>query len=187
MLGDNILKVRHNRFGNTFDKPTIIEEQTYEIIDFKDSLKSIKIPELYFTNFFTSNKCQRYDYFKELYSKYKNNANIFNDLLIGDEIQDSNKEKLNRLCSIMSNANNNESITIQNLVQNILKFKFKKEVTMQLYIKKEGNICHVYLVDLYHLGIPATNQITGRSDYKKVYQKRQKADCCLSNIKKETL
>ena len=73
MLEDNVLKIRHNRFGNTFNRPTIIEEETYESVDFKESLKSIKVPELHFTNFFTSNQCDRYRYFKELYIKYNNN------------------------------------------------------------------------------------------------------------------
>ena len=58
---------------------------------------------------------------------------------------------------------------------------------MQLYIKRDSNKYNVYLIDLYHLGIPATNQKTGRSDYRPIYTKREKANYCLSNIINEEL
>lgn len=184
MLEDNILKMRYNRFGNNFSKP-IIKEEAFERVEFRYSLKSINIPELFFTNFFSSKMCQKYEYFKELYYKYINNSNMFNDLLAGDEIQNSNRDKLIRLCDIISKANNGESITIKDLVDNIVKFKFKKDITMQLYIKRDSNKYFVYLIDLYHLAIPATNQKTGRNDYKPIYKKREKCNYCLSNISNE--
>jgi len=181
MLENNIMKIRYDRFGNVFNKP-IIQEETFEEIDFRNSLKSINIVKDNYTNFFTSNNTDRYIRFKELYKKHKANENIFNNLLSGDEIQHSNKDKLNRLCNILSITNNHEHITIQDLVHSIIKFKFKKDVTMQIYIKKENNKLYVYLIDLYHLAIPATNTKTGRSDYTKIYEKRKNANYCLSNI-----
>jgi len=181
MQENNILKLRYNRLSNRLNQPVIIEEEKFDKVDFKNSLKSVNIKNLNFTNFFTSDKAQKYSYFKEVYQKYISNDNLFKDLLYGDEIEKSNISKLNRLCNIMTQTNN-EKVTIEDLVKGIFKFKLKKDNTMQIFIKKEENNFYIYLIDLYHLAIPAINRKTGRSDYTKIYEKYSKANFCLSNI-----
>lgn len=186
ILKNNIVKNRYNRFGNIFNE-TYTKEEPFDTLDFNNSLKSINVDNLYFTNFFTSNITIKYNNYRELYKKYLNNINIFNDLLAGDEINNTNQNMLERLCDILSIANNNEKITIFDLVKNIRKYKLKKDNEMQLYIKKEDSNLYVYLIDIYHLAIPAINKKTGKNDYKKIYEKRKKANCCLSEILAEEL
>lgn len=170
----NRFKKRVNRFKN----PTFVEE-SYKWFDFNNNLKSNHFAELYFTNFLSSNLCNKYSRLNEICSKIKLNNNEWIKMFISDEIDIKlDIPKINRLYKIMSLVNNKEI----NRDELILKFKNLEDKEIQFYIKKEHGVLKLYLIDLYHLGIEAENRKIHKADIRSIYNARKKCNYDISNI-----
>ena len=170
----NRFKKRINRFKN----PVFVEEE-YKWFDFNNNLKSDHFPELYFTNFLSSNLCNKYLKLKDICTKIKFNNNEWTKMFIPDEIEIKvDVPKINRLYKIMSLVNNKEI----NREEVILKFKNLEDKEIQFYIKNENGILKLYLIDLYHLGIEAENKKIHRTDIRSIYNARKKCNYDISNI-----
>lgn len=170
----NRFEKRVNRFRN----PIFIEED-FKWFDFNSNLKSDHFPELYFTNFLSSNSCKKYFKLEEIYNKIKLNNNEWTKLFIADEIDiEADIPKFNRLYKIIELVNH-RNINREEL---ILKFKNLEDKEIQFYIKNEKGILKVYLIDLYHLGIEAENKKTHRTDMRGIYNARKKCSYDINNI-----
>ena len=165
MQENNIFYLRKNRFS---DRVKYIGEE-YKSFDFNHNLKSNKIEELEFTNFLSSNQCNKYyllvDICKKLFNNYKN----VNKLFIPDEF-DSERYNSKRVYDII-NIVNGEEIDKKII---IYKFKSKEDQEIQFYVSKEGEALKLYLIDIYHIAIEATNRKIGKADRKKIYIMQEK-------------
>lgn len=178
------IKFNINRFQkrvNRFKNPTFVDEE-YKEFDFNNNLKSSHIPELYFTNFVSSNLCGKYIKLTDICIKIKANNNEWIKMFIPDEIEISRDiPKINRLYKIISIVNDRE-IDRKEL---ILKFKNLEDKEIQFYIKNENGILKLYLIDLYHLGIEAENKKIHRKDAKGIYNARKKCNYNIAKINNE--
>nr|DAT55214.1 MAG TPA: hypothetical protein [Caudoviricetes sp.] len=170
----NRFKKRVNRFSN----PTFVEEE-YKWFDFDDNLKSNHFPELYFTNFLSSNLCNKYLKLHDICTKIKLNNNEWIKMFVSDEIEiKTDIPKINRLYKIISLVNNKEI----NRNELVLKFKNLEDKEIQFYIRNENGVLKLCLIDLYHLGIEAENKKIHRSDIRSIYNARKKCTYDISNI-----
>ena len=175
----NRFKKRVNRFNN----PIFVEEK-YKWFDFNDNLKSNHFPELHFTNFLSSNLCNKYVKLEDICTKIKLNNNEWIKMFVSDEIEiKTDIPKINRLYKIMSLVNNKDI----NRDELILKFKNLEDQEIQFYIKNENGILKLYLLDLYHLGIEAENKKIHKADIKSIYKARRKCNYDISNIDKKLI
>ena len=168
---------RINRFNNS----TFIEE-TYKSFDFNNNLKSDNLEDLEFTNFVSSNICKKYLILTNICQQISKNEKELDKLFVADEI-DINVDipKLNRIYDII-NIVNNKQISREKL---ILKFKYLKDQEIQFYINNDNGVLKLYLIDLYHIGIEATNKRTGRNDRKGIYNARKKYKFDIKEIQKK--
>ncbi len=168
---------RVNRFKNS-----IFIEEEYSAFDFNNNLKSDNIEELEFTNFVSSKLSKKYITLKEICKKINNNEKEWDKLFVADEIAiNTNSPRLDRLYNIISNVNNKKVIKSKL----ILKFKYIADSEIQFYINNENGILKLYLIDLYHIGIEATNRKTGRTDRKGIYKARKNLKFDIKEIKNE--
>lgn len=173
MQESNIFYRRINRFSNNVYS---IKEK-YNSFDFNDNLKSNKIEELQFTNFLSSNQCEKYFLLSDICTKLYKNYNNLNKIFVADEF-DPNRYNSKRVFDII-NVVNDKKI---NKKTTIYKFKCKKNPAIQFYISKENNILKLYLIDIYHLVIEATNQRTGKTDRVATYKKRERCNFDIKEI-----
>lgn len=175
--------LRRGRFsenGPSFDKIK------YTKIDFGDSLNSINLPGLFFTNYSSSNAIKQYKIIK---NNYKDNVqeNDFLHEYVIDEIY-SNSE-ISRLIDII-NFQNNSSYVLNDII-NIIKLKNKDSKDLHIYVILNNNIIKVLLIDLFHLGIKAdlysekTGKLIKRADLKELYSKHSSNNYSLCNILSE--
>lgn len=175
MQENNRFLVRTNRFTN----PENIEKG-FSCIQFKKNLKSVHLVDEKFTNYSKSMASNKYRIVKEVWEKYKNHSDITRTFMVADEmINDGNK--IERLRKIIS-TNINESITTQDIVNNVCKFKHKDDKEVQFYFYYDGKILNLILVDLFHLGITA--KINGIEVSNQKYLENKRNKCCLSNMTK---
>lgn len=170
-----------NRFVkrvNRFTNPRFFEEE-YTEFDFNNNIKSNNIQELSFTNYTSSNTCNKYLKLEEICMKIANNNNEWAKMFLADEIEiKTDIPKINRIYEIIKIVNGKE-IDRESI---ILKFKNNEDKEIQFYIKKEKRKLKLYLIDLYHLGIEAENKKTGRIDLKGIYKARKKCSYDIINI-----
>lgn len=173
MQENNVFYLRKNRFSNDVK----YVDEGYTEFDFNNNLKSNKIEELEFTNYLSSNQCNKYyvlfDICQKLYNNYKN----LNKLFVPDEF-DSGKYNSKRVYEIISVVNNREI----EQKQIIYKFKNKNDKEIQFYISKENNVLKLYLIDIYHIVIEATNYKNGKADRKGIYKARKKCHYDIKEI-----
>lgn len=170
----NRFKKRKSRFKN----PIFVQE-SYKCFDFNNNLKSDHFAELYFTNFLSSNLCNKYSKLNEICNKIKYNNNEWIKMFVADEIDiKQDIPKINRLYKIMSLVNKKEI----NREELVLKFKNLKDKEIQFYIKNENGILKLYLIDLYHLGIEAENKKIHKADVRSIYNARKKCNYDIGNI-----
>lgn len=173
-----------NRFTKRIDRftnPRFVEEE-YSEFDFNNNIKSDNIEELFFTNYTSSNICNKYIKLEEICVKIANNNNEWSKAFVADEIEIKNDlPKLNRIYEIMKIVNSKEI----NREDIILKFKNTEDQEIQFYIKQEDGKLKLYLIDIYHLGIEAKNKRTGRTDMKGMYKARKKCSYDIIKINKK--
>lgn len=178
MQESNVFYLRKNRFSNN----RIYESEEYTEFDFNNNLKSDKFEELEFTNFLSSNQCKKYNLLLEICQKLYSNCKNLNKLFIPDEF-DSGKHNSKRVYDIISAVNNKK---IDNK-QVIYKLKNKDDKEIQFYISKENSILKLYLIDIYHIVIEATNGKIGKADRKGIYKARKKCHYDIKEIQKELI
>lgn len=177
LLKQNTIQLRVNRFNN----PTFISE-TYNSFDFNNNLKSVHIEDLEFTNYVSSKECKKYKDLEEVCMKISRNKNELENLFVADELGKSiSILKYERLLKILSAINNRQI----NQTEIILKFKNIEDNEIQFYIKNESGNFKLYMIDMYHIGIEATNKKTGRADRKGIYNARKKCSCDIAEIQNE--
>ncbi len=170
----NIMKVTRNRFKQNCNKEDI-EYSNYRFV-FADS---INLPVLFFTNFFTSNCCKEYFTLKEI---VENMQKDLNDILLkfeGTEIIVDNKKTL-RLVEIIKNSVPTKELTEVDIISQVIKLRYNKEKNIQFFIYNNNGTLEIYLIDLYHLAIPAEHPVTHKEDPKGIYCAKQKAKIPLS-------
>ncbi len=165
---------RINRFNNPY-----FEKEKYEEFDFNNNMKSDNFKELKFTNYTTSDKCNKYHKLQEICNKIINNIEEWDKLFIADEIN-INKDipKLDRIYAILCKVNGRKI----NRKELILKFKNLEDNEIQFFVKNEKGILKLYLVDIYHLAIEAYNKKSRRIDLNGKYKAMSKASYCISNL-----
>ena len=108
------------------------------------------------------------------------NIDIINLYMNADELINE-KKKIERLKTIIE-KNIGRSLTTNEMIENIYKFKHKEDKEIQFYFYYDGKVLNLVLIDLYHLGITALKRGKDLSTIQ--YQKNKKNKCCLSNIVK---
>ena len=169
---NNIFYKRINRFSNNV---RFVKEE-YHSFDFNNNLRSSKFEDLEFTNYLSSNQCNKYFTLLEICKNLKMNYSI-NKLFIPDEF-DSNRYNSKRVYDIINKVNNK----IVNKTITIYKLKCKIDPAIQFYVSKESNSLKLYLIDLYHIVIETINYRTGKADRVAIYKKRKKCNYDIKNI-----
>lgn len=179
MLENNIFKLNHfQKRINRFKNATFVSEE-YDSFNFNNNLKSDHFEELEFTNYVSSDMCNKYLDLLHICQNITQNINSWDRMFVADELEITpNTPKLKRLNDIINKVNNK----IINPNELILKFKNLNDKGIQFYIKNENKILTLYLIDLYHLGIEATDQKSGRTDRKGIYRARKKCSYDIKNI-----
>jgi hypothetical protein len=168
------------------------EDKIDKIVILDASSKSRNFTDLQFTNFLSGKECKEYDVLQKIYNEWKNGIDIINrfESVI---IEDRNQEKLKRLCAIISRhkkrkcylkCKNNEKCLNRNILKTIEhKYKDKQcNVPLRVFAKKIKNIVYVCLLDFYHLGMPAFNKATGKTNIDGLYKAICQRQFCMSNI-----
>lgn len=176
MQENNIFYKRVNRFSNNIS----YQKEEYDSFDFNGNLKSDKFEELEFTNYLSSNGCNKYFLLLEICEKINNNIINFNKYFIPDEF-DSSKYSSKRVFNII-NAINKRNVPKETL---IYKFKSKKDPEIQFYAVLDNRVLKLYAIDIYHLIIEAINKKTGKADRFGIYNKRKNCSYDIAEIKKE--
>lgn len=173
----NTIQARVNRFNN----PKWVTKQ-YNSFDFNNNLKSNNFSDLEFTNYVSSKECKKYKDLKDICFKIFCNKNELDNLFMADELDNNvSVSKRKRLWNIL-NKINNTTISHDEI---ILKFKNKIDKEIQFYIKDDNGIFKLYMIDIYHIGIEATNKKTGRADRRGIYKARKKCNFDIIEIQKE--
>ena len=175
MQENNIFILRENRFTN----PTLSQKK-FSCIQIKKNFKSINLPDHLFTNFSKSMGSEKYKLVREIWNLYKNHSDIVGQCMMADEIINE-KKKIERLKKIIA-QNTGEEISEREIINNVFKFKHKKDVEIQFYFYYDGKVLNLILIDLFHLGITAKKNGKEMGTIKYIRNKDNK--CCLSNITK---
>lgn len=178
LINKNILKVKVDRFKSSVR----FEEREYEKFDFNGNLKSDHIEDLQFTNYTSSNICNKYLKLKEICQIINEDSKQIDKLFLPTETDISTDiPKMNRIYKII-NAVNNKEIERKELIIKCMCFEDK---AIQFYIRKEDNILVLYLIDLYHIGIEGENKDTGRTDRVGIYNASKKFTYDIKDINQE--
>jgi len=154
---------------------------------------SVNDKKLTFTNKLERKNSSRNNKLKRVIKDLMENPNLFNELFEGNDItnkENSNdKWKLTRLDKILR--------LYDNIPNNQLIFKYAPtskyykmyndgnyERGFELFFAHEGNEIKIYLIDLYHLGIPSLNQ-EYRLDYVKRENYHHDISECLFELEQE--
>jgi hypothetical protein len=150
----------------------------------------------------SSNECKEWSVLANIHNKLK--AGLTAELcseFITSEIEDRNKDKLMRLCKIISQNRNRRcyakcKIGNRCFKRNVLKtlenkYRYSKErnVPLRIFAKKVRDTIYICLIDLYHLAVPAVNHGWNRrsnyKDYEEYYAKLDNFKCCISSVNVE--
>ena len=173
----NTIQIRVNRYKNTrFDSVK------YKKFDFNNNLKSTHLKELEFTNYVKSKNCKKYVKLRDICKSIILSKSELEILFEADELDDKTSVlKYERMLKIIS-AINNMKVSKEEV---ILKFKNRDDKEIQFYIKNENGIFKLYMIDMYHIAIEATNKKTGRADRKGIYRARCFYEYDIKEIQKE--
>ena len=173
MQENNSFLLRSNRFKNPE-----LSEKSFSCIQLKKNLKSIHLSEEMFTNYIKNMGTEKYRKIKNIWEKHKLNSNIINLYMNADElINDGNK--IIRLKKIIE-KNINKTLTKNEMINNIYKFKHIDDNEIQFYFYYDGKILNLVLIDLFHLGIKALKN--GRDIFKIRYDQNKNNKLCLSHV-----
>ena len=128
-------------------------------ISFDKCLVSIDSELLSFTNFLSSNNCEKYKNIKRYYELSKKlNFSFLEKEFYSNEYTIGNDTKNKRLRSLILETTGELLNDIE--LTNIIKYKNKNDKELQFFIKYDSSadIGYVYLIDIYHMVIP-TKQI----------------------------
>ncbi|MCA6072352.1 MAG: hypothetical protein LE178_02250 [Endomicrobium sp.] len=160
------------------------------------STKSKNFKKVHFTNYMSSNKCKEWSVLADICNKLK--AGLTTELLREfkqTEIEDRNKDKLMRLCKIISQSRNRICYTkckisnkcfkrnVLKTLENKYRYSKKRNVYLRIFARKVRDTVYVCLIDLHHLAVPAVNrQIKRRSSYEENYAKKNNFKWCISSV-----
>lgn len=156
----------NNRFKSSFEEQD--EKEKRRVINLATNLKSKKLPNYKFANYFESKLSQEYKLLSDIYCDYKKGIDIiekyFNNLkFIGES------KKIIRMFKII-NEFTGVNYTAEEDMGHIFKLDLKDEYknkSIRFYFYKIQNSYNLLLTDLYHLVI-YTNSQNVEKDYKKV-------------------
>lgn len=166
-------KTKFSAFSN-------IEEVSYNKIGLVNST-SINYNDVEFINFLQMDGAfEQKRLLKELKSQIENPTRYLELYYEAKELT-YKKQDTDRVLNII-NRQSNKKI---NSISELIKFKNKKEPRFQIYIKSEDNVLNIYLIDLYHLGLPGDLWIDGKpKNYNRhaIYLKKNKktTNVCIS-------
>lgn len=184
MPQENVFKKNKFSSTNIIDKKNKFDRKLFddqkEIIDIDEALKSVNLPEHFFTNFFKGRKDPMFKFVKTQYAYIKSDKfKILENYELKDVVYKDNlsEEKIIDIvkCTFDKDVNLNT----------IYRFKNYENPAFQLYVNKESNNNYkVIIIDLYHLVIPAADRGKGRkkADIENDYNEKKLNDYCLSNI-----
>lgn len=175
MQENNIFYIRRNRFNNPK-----LSEKNFSYIQLQKSFKSIHLSKELFTNYSSSMAAKKYTIVKNVWKKYQEKSNIIDLYMNADELINENK-KIERLKRIIE-KNIDKSLTNNEIIHNIYKFKHKEDKEIQFYFYYNGKILDLVLIDLFHLGITASKNSRDLSESN--YLSNKKNRVCLSHIVK---
>lgn len=175
MQSTNKISVRKNRFKSN----TSYIDECINCIQYKKNFKSINIPEYQFTNFLKSNTSSKIIEIKKICLSLEHKENILNEEFVIDELDFMNEYIRKRFYAIIESF---LKIKLKKSdIFNIRKFKNLANPNYQLYFyKTNSDVWNLYLVDIFHLAIPAKND--GKYIYKEKYNKNKNNKICLSEI-----
>lgn len=171
-----------NRFKGSNLFHTKIFDDSKESFEIDEALKSVNIPQHFFSNYFKSNKDVMYKFFKKQYQLIKSsNYNILEYFELKNvEFKDNLSEK--KIIDIIK-----ETFDKEIELNKIYRFKNNDNPAFQLYVNKENdNSYKIIIIDLYHLVIPAVDRFRGskKAHIEKDYDRIKLYNYCLSNVKK---
>ena len=141
--------------------------------DFSNSLKSINIKHLKFTNYFKSRKDVMFRYTRGEYKKLINNkADLDNDY----EMKIVNIDEKDNELKIKELYEKTQNIKLHKFP---MMYKLKNWINpnFQLYVINENKTFKVCFIDIYHLAIP-----TNVEDVDMKYDLNKNNNYCLSNL-----
>lgn len=125
------------------------ELKTVEVVNYK----SVNYPDLYFLNFLAQdpNGTPKQKIMLKELKQFIENPNI-KFLENQFEVKDLYEKKVDtdRVLAIINRQSEKKLTDITKLI----KFKSYFQKTFQLYIQKIGSTMYIFLIDLYHLGLP---------------------------------
>ena len=148
---------------------------------------SVKYEDVEFINFLQQDgSFQQKQLLEELQNVIESPTQYLDKNYEAKELEDK-KQETDRVLEII----NRQSFNKINSITELIKLKNKKEPRFQIYIKSEANVLNVYLIDLYHLGLPGNLHVKGKIlnyDRHAIYVKRNKptTNVCISNYLKKT-
>lgn len=148
---------------------------------------SVKYEDVEFINFLQQDgSLQQKQLLEELKNVIERPTKYLDKNYEAKELMDK-KQETDRVLDIINRQGPNEIKSITELI----KLKNKKEPRFQIYIKSETDALNVYLIDLYHLGLPGDLHVKGKTlNYNRhaIYTKRNKptTNVCISNYLKKT-
>ena len=148
---------------------------------------SVKYEDVEFINFLQQDgSLQQKQLLEELKSVIEKPTKYLDKNYEAKELEDR-KQETDRILDIINRQGTKKISSITELI----KLKNKKEPRFQIYIKSEADVLNVYLIDLYHLGLPGDLHKKGKTlNYNRhaIYVKRNKptTNVCISNYLKKT-
>lgn len=177
MLKDiNSFTMRRGRFSNS----PALEQTPYKTIKFKKYFKSIRNEKLLFTNFAKSQSCKEYVKLKELYKELTTKKINLDKYFETDELINDYR-KINRLKEVIE-KNIEDSISYNEIVNNVCKLKDKEYKEIQFYFYMLNNELNLLLIDIHHLAIPA--KINGEYYTEKDFRLKKNYNEDIGNIVK---
>lgn len=187
---------QNNQFKHSIEK---ITRNGYRIInttpfhfrkfEFNGNIHSNLIEKEKFTNFVKSKENSYYKALKDIINKlYFDNYNFLNEFQLEENNYSEISTETQRLKRIIMEVNNikeikdipkiNEMIPVMYLKKNNKRYQ-----GLRLFVNiRENGYIDLYLIDLYHLGINAYNNKTGKFELDRNYKTNKDCSTCISKI-----
>lgn len=187
---------QNNQFKHSIEKITrmgckIINTIPFHFqkFDFNGNLHSNIIEKEKFTNFVKSKENSYYTALKDIVDKlYLDSYNFLNEFQLEENNYSEISGETQRLKRIIMEVNNIKDIKdvprINEMIPVMyLKKRNKRYKGLRLFVNiRENGYIDLYLIDLYHLGINAYNNITGKCELDRNYNTNKECTVCISKI-----
>lgn len=190
------LQNQGNQFKHAIDKITrkgckVINTTPFHFkkFEFNGNLHSNHIENEKFTNFIKTKGNMYYSVLEKTIDKiYSENYNFLKEFQLEENNYSEISEATQRLKRIIMEVNNIKNIKDVPKINEMILVKYlkkqeKRYKTLRLFVNiRENGYIDLYLIDLYHLGINAYNNNTGKYDLDTNYNTNKDWDVCISNI-----